>query len=313
MVFTFIRRLSYPNLKEGKAQNLNNFLLKAQLKILQTILNIHNPVLFFSTPLYGKAIDFIKHEKSFYYYSDKYTEARVLDGEGKKLISNLDKLLYTKCDELFCASKLLTEYVSEKSGREAHYLPHGVDVDFFMDEDQKRRTIGEMEKINKPICGYFGTLTVSNDWELLKYCAEKRPGYNFVFIGRKEIMLEEIEKMNNVFFLGKRDYSDIPAFGNYFDVCLNFWVMKDWIKNSSPLKIKEYLALGKPVVSTEIEEITNNFADVVFLSSNKEEFLENLDRAVNSNNEDRINKGLEKVKNESWVKAAEKIEELIYN
>ncbi len=55
--------------------------------------------------------------------------------------------------------------------------------------------------------------------------------------------------MNNVFFLGKRDYSDIPAFGNYFDVCLNFWVMKDWIKNSSPLKIKEYLALGKPVVS----------------------------------------------------------------
>ncbi len=121
-----------PKFKEGKAQDLNNFLLKTQLKILQTILNIHNPVLFFSTPLYGKAIDFIKHEKSFYYYSDKYTEARVLDGEGKKLISNLDKLLYTKCDELFCASKLLTEYVSEKSGREAHYLPHGVDVDFFM-------------------------------------------------------------------------------------------------------------------------------------------------------------------------------------
>jgi hypothetical protein len=85
-----------------------------------------------------------------------------------------------------------------------------------------------------------------------------------------------------------------------------------WVENSSPLKFKEYLAAGKPVVTTYIEEIESDYKEVVYISHTKEEFLNNLDKGLQDDNTSRITKGIELVKNDSWLKAADKIENLLH-
>ena len=297
-----------PIFKQGFIQNLNNHLLKIQLKVIETFLQFRDPVLFFSTPVYAHAINFYPNNKSFYYYSDKYSDSYVLKTqESKEYISNLDSYLYKKVDQIFCASTRICDYMKTKTDIPVSYLPHGVDVDFFLSAKKEEKIMPEIRNINKPIIGYYGTLTVHSDWKLIEYCIKQRPKYNFVFIGRKEADLTEIEKLPNVFFLGKKPYSEIPYFGKEFDVCLSFWVRSEWIKNSSPLKLKEYMALGKPIVSTVIEEIMQ-YADIIYISENKFEFLENIDKAVSNGNDDRTQRGLELVKNESWANAVNQIE-----
>jgi hypothetical protein len=136
-----------------------------------------------------------------------------------------------------------------------------------------------------------------------------RPSYQFVFIGRKDIRDTGIEQMENVHFLGKKPFSEIPAYGSSFDVGIMFWIRREWIINASPLKLKEYLSLGLPVVSTLIEEVAHNYPDVVYSARSKEEFLEFLDEAVLRRDGERIRRGTDAVRNDSWYNAVKIIQD----
>ena len=91
-----------------------------------------------------------------------------------------------------------------------------------------------------------------------------------------------------------------------------FWIRREWIKHCSPLKLKEYLSAQRPVVSTYIEEIATHYSDIVYVSENADEFLNNLDLALGDSRE-RVHKGLEIVKNESWLNLANTINVLLEN
>ena len=299
-----------PQFKESGVQLVNNYLLKFQILIICKLLKIKNPILFFTSPLYANALFLIKHDKSIYYYSDKYVHFRELSEDNKRYLIALDEKLYKNVNLILCASKMIYDDLKEKSGKIVKYMPHQVDFEFF---NQTKNTItpDDIRNIPRPIIGYYGTLTPSNDWELIEYLAKARPNYNFVLIGRKEIHIESLEKLHNVHFLGKKDYNQIPAYGTNFDVCIMFWTMKEWIKNSSPLKLKEYLALGKPVVSVFIQEISYNFGEVVYIAKSNIDFLKLLDRALTDDNTERIRKGIKLVKDDSWIKLTQEIEVLL--
>jgi glycosyltransferase involved in cell wall biosynthesis len=157
-----------------------------------------------------------------------------------------------------------------------------------------------LRAISYPRIGYYGSLSDSNDWGLIKHCAEKRPEYQFVFIGRKEIVDAGVEHLPNVYFLGKKPFEIIQNYGAGFDVAIMFWIRRDWIKHCSPLKLKEYLSLGVPVVSTLIEEVEKDYPDIVYSSETPEAFLTALDSAVKQDNSERIRKGLERVSQDTW-------------
>ena len=301
-----------PSFKKGKIQNINNLLIKFQIRVLQLLLKLKEPILFYTSPLYASTLDYLNRTKAIYYYSDKYTHFRELSEDNKKYLIALDEKLYKNVDLILCASMMLYDDLKSKTNVEVQYFPHQVDFDFF--NGYKDNFIPEeIKNISKPIIGYYGTLTPSNDWDLIEYLATKRPNYNFVLIGRKEIHLDRIDNLKNVYFLGKKDYKELPQYASHFDVCIMFWTMKEWIKNSSPLKVKEYLALKKPVVSTYISEVEKKFGNVVAIANNKEEYLKYLDKAINEKDDDILTKGVELVKNESWDKVVLKLEKEITN
>lgn len=298
-----------PVFKTGFYFNLNKILFLVQMSFITAVLGIKKPVLFFSTPLYAFALSLISYSKSIYYYSDYYTAYRELNNSSRGYLEFLDGILYRNADSVFCASReIYSGLISKNNRKNIYYLPHAVDFEHFNSGREKNNTLPhDIQSVKHPVIGYYGTLTDSNDWDIIDYCSKERPDYNFVFIGRKDMSLPQLESRPNIFFLGKKSYSKLPLYASHFDVCIMFWVRREWIKNSSPLKLNEYLALGKPVVSTFIEEVNSNYNDVVQIAETKEEFLEQLDKVLKSDNTEQIEKGLQIVKESSWRSVAEKI------
>jgi glycosyltransferase involved in cell wall biosynthesis len=201
---------------------------------------------------------------------------------------------------LGCSHGICDEVRTRADPAKVLYWPHRVEAAQFLAAAARKTVPADLRDIPRPVIGYYGTLTDSNDWETLAYCATRRPQYSFVLVGRKEIAVTGTEHLSNVHFLGVRPYREIGDYGAAFDVAVMFWVRRDWIKNCSPLKLKEYLALGKPVVSTRIEEVEREFGDIVFTAETPEQFLRALDRAVREDLSDRIRRGVEKVRGDSW-------------
>ena len=165
--------------------------------------------------------------------------------------------------------------------------------------------------ISHPIIGYYGTLTNSNDWNLIKFLAKSKPDYNFVFIGKiREDVDPEVFDFSNIHFLGYKPYKKLPRYLKFFDVCIIFWKVTDWIINSNPLKTKEFLSMGKPIVSVRIYELEKNFHDIIYLCDTKEEFLSSIDSALAEDSNRLPLKRISKVKDNTWEKDACRIIEL---
>lgn len=310
--FYVVTPVYMPHFRESFIQKFNNWILKIELKIILRYLRIRKPLFFFTTPVYAHLLNMVKYKYSVYYYSDQYTAFREFNATTRLFIESLDKKLYENVNLILCASQKIFDNVSEKTGNKVIYFPHQVDFNYFNKTGNPEKPV-DLQNISEPIIGYYGTLTDSNNWELIKYCAENRPEYNFVFIGRKDIKKTGLENSKNVFFLGKKPFSEIPQYGHFFNVGIMFWIVREWIQNCSPLKLKEYLSLGIPVVSTYIEEVEQHYKDIVYIADSKEEFLEFVDKAVNDNTQERIQKGINKVKNDSWHNAFDIINKSMKN
>jgi glycosyltransferase involved in cell wall biosynthesis len=215
-------------------------------------------------------------------------------------MEEMDRRLQVAADTVICCSRKIYENVAKQVPAEKlFYFQHRVDFGKF---NKARRDADplDLREIPRPRIGYYGTLSDSNDWKIIQYCAEKRPDYQFVFIGRKDIAVAGVEHLPNIHFLGKKPFEKIQNYGAGFDVAIMFWVRREWIKHCSPLKLKEYLSLGVPVVSTPIEEVERDYADIVHSAETPEEFLSALDTALTQDNSERVQKGLSRVSGDTW-------------
>ncbi|MBN2369756.1 MAG: glycosyltransferase [Vicinamibacteria bacterium] len=143
---------------------------------------------------------------------------------------------------------------------DALYLPNAADVDHFASMRSPTLKDRDMDRIragDKPIAGYYGALAEWFDYELLDRAARLRPDWNFLLIGPeydRSLRLSSIRKRPNVFWIGPRRYAELPAYLQLFDVALIPFKLNEITAATSPLKLYEYFAGGKPVVTTSIPE-----------------------------------------------------------
>ncbi|MFW5890742.1 MAG: glycosyltransferase, partial [bacterium] len=134
-----------------------------------------------------------------------------------------------------------------------YLIKNAADFEHFYNVNFKE--IRTLKRINKPIIGYYGVLASWLDYELIKYMADKFPNYSFVYIGEYFVKRFRLPKRKNIYYLGHISYSELPFYSNYFDVCIIPFKKTDMIKSCNPIKLWEYLSMGKPVVATNIEEL----------------------------------------------------------
>jgi len=289
-----------PIFKQSKILVFNRLILNFQLSICKFYLKISHPIALYTTPTFASMVNHDSARRRIYYYSDQYTLYRELSISEKEWMEERDSVLQRAADIVICCSQKIYDNVAQfVSTEKLVYFPHRVDFNKFNNVD-KHDLPKELSNIPSPRIGYYGSLSDSNDWEIIKYCAELRPNFQFIFIGKKNIANTETEHLPNVHFLGDKPYALIQNYGAGFDVAVMFWIRRDWIKHSSPLKLKEYLALGIPVVSTLIEEVSTNYSNIVYSAETKEEFLEYLDYSTTNDNSERVKLGINKVKKDTW-------------
>jgi len=300
--FYVLSPLTIPSFKSKIIFSLNSKILWFQISIICFFLRIKKKYFFISSPSFGILDKKLKNSFNIYYYSDMYTVFREL--ENKTIMEELDKKLLAISKIIYGASKKICESLRNQNIN-ILYLPHAVDRKHF--EVNNEIVPDDIKFIKYPIIGYYGTITDSNDWSIIDFCSKERPNYNFVFVGKKLISLPELEKRQNIFFIDKVPYKLIPHYGKMFDVAIMFWVLRDWIKHSSPLKLLEYFALKKPVVSVDIPEVKERFGDVVYLANSKEDFLNYIDLALTDDGKKRIEKYEKILLDYSWSNVVDRI------
>ena len=159
--------------------------------------------------------------------------------------------------------------------RDTFCIPNAADVTLFRDAALGRLQLpDDVARIPGPRVGFVGYIQYWIDLNLVSFLAEQRPGWSFVLVGPISPLanLERVKRHRNVYLLGRKPEPEIPAYLQAFDCCINPYVTGSLANHCSPLKLYEYLASGKPVVSTDMPE-ARKFNGEVDVASSYEDFL----------------------------------------
>jgi glycosyltransferase involved in cell wall biosynthesis len=201
---------------------------------------VKNPILWASLPTAVSAIGSLNESKVIYYCGDDFGS---LAGVDHAPVLKLEQQLVVKSDLVFAASDFLT---AKFSASKTHHLPHGVDYKLFSTPDERAKDL----PLGKPIAGFYGSISDWVDVDLMAETASKMPHWNFVFVGEKRTDLSKLEALSNVFFLGERPHSALPSYVQHWQVSLLPFKDNAQIRACNPLKLREYMAAGTPIVST---------------------------------------------------------------
>jgi glycosyltransferase involved in cell wall biosynthesis len=200
----------------------------------------------------------------------------------RKKLATMEEALTRHADVVFATSTNLFR-TRRSQNANTHYCPSGVDFDNFHRALSPSISIpSDLESIPKPIIGFVGGMTNSKmNWEYIKEAACQNRARSFVFIGPcVDTPPEEITRQENIFFLGSRDPESLPGYIKAFDLCIIPYKGEDFLKNCFPTKVFEYLAAGKPVLSSYIPAL-KECSDVVRLVDNSRAFTANIEVMIN--------------------------------
>jgi glycosyltransferase involved in cell wall biosynthesis len=194
----------------------------------------------------------------------------------------------------------------------AHLVPNAADIAHFAKAFSEETIVPEeMRHIKSPIIAFVGVVgSYWVDLEIIRYAASVHPEWSFVLIGPIASGADYLKAHKNIHLFGKRDYRDLPGYLKKVDVCILPFVMNDLIKHTNPIKLYEYLAAGKPVVSTPIPEVLT-FSNVVRIAKNKEEFVKQIEQALGERAETSRQARIDVAAKNSWDMRINRISEEI--
>ena len=237
-----------------------------------------------------------------------------------KMIEDHEKLLRDKENVLVVSTaKKLKDIANKFRGENENNIlaPNAVNLEDFKNHGHE---IGEkiqpIVNKRKPIIGYYGALAKWFDYKLIEQLAKEREDYEIVLIGMDydgSYDQSNLKYYSNISYLGMIDYKDLINYSRYFDVCIVPFIKNDITDSTSPLKIFEYMALEKPIVTTDINECKNY--ESCLISKDYDEFIKNIDKALKLevDNKEYFNILRREAEENTWDNRAELIKEAIKN
>jgi glycosyltransferase involved in cell wall biosynthesis len=187
----------------------------------------------------------------------------------------LEKELLDKADVVFTGGH--TIYQSKKhSHPNIHPFPSSIDKAHFAQGRQTGIEPEDQKSIPHPRLGFYGVIDERFDIELIRQVAEARPDWHFVLIGPiVKIDPAHLPQLSNIHYPGGRKYNELPLYLSGWDIALIPFAINESTKFISPTKTPEYLAAGKPVISTPITDVIHPYGDeqLVYIASTADEFL----------------------------------------
>lgn len=257
---------------------INRFVFSNWLKFWSWKLKISNNLFWTYNPLTTRLLNLDGYKILVYHCVD---EIKAQPGMPVDILTVADNELSSKANVIFATSLKL--YESRKELNEnTHYFSNVADFNFFNQALLERTVIPEdIAKIPSPIAGFIGAISgYKIDFELIEFVANKCPDISFVFIGKVGegdpwTNVEKISTLKNVYFLGPKEYSTLPAYLKAMTVTLLPNHINEYTDSMFPMKFFEYLAAGKPVVSVNLKAIQEH-STFCYLSLDYAEFANNV-------------------------------------
>ncbi|MEZ5461195.1 glycosyltransferase [Dokdonella sp.] len=238
-----------------------------------------------------------------YYCIDDYAAHPGVDTE---LIGRRDQALSRRADLLFVAPPALVE-AKKALNPNTVFSPHGVDLELFARAAEATTAIAPgAAGLAHPVIGYFGSLHAWIDFELIAWLAGQRPQWSFLLVGHAAVDTDALQGLPNLHLTGAQPYRDLPNWAKAFDAAIIPYRLNRQVANANPLKLREYLATGKPVVSVRNAEI-EKFSDVVRIAEDRDSFLAALDVAVLDQSADASARRMAAVADQSWDRRVEEV------
>jgi glycosyltransferase involved in cell wall biosynthesis len=225
----------------------NRILLLAQLRLAMLLLRISQPIVWVAIPTAAELAGRLGEKLLLYQVSDKY-DANEDSALSPDVIRSWDRQLKDAADVVLYSGRKLFQ---ESTEPHRFFLEQAVDFEHF--SQLQVEPAGEMETIPQPILGYFGSMDYVMDTELMAEVAHLRPNWHWVMLGLKSNLVRVAAP--NIHFLGSKPYRDLPRYITRFDVCVLPWRADNaFTSYGSAIKVREYLATGKPVVMAPLYE-----------------------------------------------------------
>lgn len=283
---------------------LNKFLLVVQFKLLRVAFNLRNPVLWIAIPTAREIIGQLRESALIYQVSDKYDANQMDHATSGNIIAQMHTELLQKADLIYYSGRKLFEedtaanpFVKDK----AKLLEQAVDFEHFAQATAKDwQEAEDIKEIAHPRLGYFGAIeSWLLDQQMIRYICAKRPCWHWVLLGLKAAKLD-IEELPNVHYLGAKPYQEMPRYAASFDVCVLPWVTDNkFVSYGSAIKVREYLATGKPVVITPLYEYASWDA-ILRVSSGYDNFIAQVEDALLHDDADKKSARQASVKESTW-------------
>ena len=296
--------LTVPVYSNALARAVNRALLIAQMKLLMIAFGLGRPILWIAIPTARDVVGKLRERLLIYHVSDKYAENRMDHATAEEVIAELHQDLLRRADLVYFSGRKLFEEETESTpelARKARLLEHGVDFDHFASATSREwPEAPDLADVGRPRLGYFGAVEPwLMDQRLIRYVSERRPEWQWVFIGLRASSLE-IEELANVHYLGSKPYSEMPRYAARFDVCVLPWVTDNaWVAYGSAIKVREYLATGKPVVITPLYEY-EHLDGILRVSRGYDDFIAKVEDALERDSESARKARQEAVRESTW-------------
>jgi ADP-heptose:LPS heptosyltransferase/glycosyltransferase involved in cell wall biosynthesis len=276
---------------------------------IASLLGFDNPVVMSMHPDAAKRIASLDPQAVLYQAIDEWTGFGQFEGQSEaEQIRAREEDLIRSCEIAFGVSPVLKERM-EKVNPRTYLLESGADVDHFA-PGRLARAAGHpaIKDLPHPRLGFVGQVDARLDQDLLVHIARSRPDWHIILAGRQhaEVDFSAVQRESNIHLLGYQPYDQLPNVVREFDVCLVPYKSTNLTNSCSPLKVFEYLATGKPVVSTPLLGLGSS-RDAVRIATTADEFVSAVERAL-ANPEEGRELRLARAEENSWHRRVDFLE-----
>lgn len=261
---------------------LNRLVHRRRLQQAVRRLEMERPACLVLHPEAAPLLQLLKPSVLVYYAIDEMTAYGGTTEQEASKLRRLEEELARKSDAVAAISPRLLRRM-QKLNEQAFLLPSGANVEHFAQVGLSTLEANRaLPAGREPVIGFIGQLDERLDQELAAELARMRPLYRFVFIGRQKrgVSFRALEDMPNVYLLGYQPYEALPGLLQGLDACLVPYVSDELTQSCSPLKVYEYLAAGRPVITRRLEGL-EECRGVVRTAETAEEFARQIDAALN--------------------------------
>lgn len=234
--------LTVPAPRSQLARRVARDMMLMQLTPKINQLGLKRPILWSSLPTAADLCSHLDHSGVVYYCGDDFSS---LAGVDHEVVCQHEKNLVEHADLILVASDQLK---NKFPPRKTHLLPHGVDSTLF---SQPAPRAADLPVSDKPIAGFYGSLSDWLDYDLIDYCATTLNEWQFVFIGPQCVDNARLPRRHNIHYLGPRAHHQLPGYSQHWTVSMLPFLRNPQIDACNPLKLLEYMAAGQPIASVD--------------------------------------------------------------